>query len=106
MASTAVRTHHTATSTKAWDANRAEKRLPDSAGPAARKRLFAWIEDNARVERTGKFPHHDVSADGKVGPANIRACSSGIGILNGGRGGADISRSDRKAIYRHLAAHL
>jgi hypothetical protein len=106
MASTAVRTHHTPTSTKAWDSGRALRRLPNNSGAAARRRLFAWIEDGARTERAGKFPHHDVTADGKVSAANLRACSSGIGILNGGRGGADISQAARRAVYKHLATHL
>jgi hypothetical protein len=82
------------------------RRLPNDSGAGARKRLFAWIEDGARTESAGKFPHHDVTAQGKVGPANIRACSSGIGILNGGRGGADISRAARLSVYRHLATHI
>jgi hypothetical protein len=47
-----------------------------------------------------------VSSAGDVGPANVKALTSGVGILNGGRGGADIDRSERKAIYEHLATHL
>ena len=42
----------------------------------------------------------------RVGPANVKACISGIGILNGGRGGADIPAADREGVYRHLAMHL
>jgi hypothetical protein len=36
----------------------------------------------------------------------VRACINGIAILNGGRGGADVSQRDRQGVYKHLAAHL
>jgi hypothetical protein len=44
--------------------------------------------------------------DGKVGAANIRACSGAIGVLNGGRGGANIPKADREQVYRHLQKHI
>jgi len=44
--------------------------------------------------------------DGKVGSANIRACSGAIGVLNGGRGGANIPKADREQVYKHLAKHI
>ncbi len=71
------------------------------------RRVFAWVDpDNDDSKTAAKFPHHEVTRAGKIGAANVKACTSGIGILNGGRGGADVSATDRKAIYRHLAAHL
>ena len=42
----------------------------------------------------------------KLPAANVKACTSGIGILNGGRGGTTIPSSDRKGVYNHLAKHL
>ena len=41
-----------------------------------------------------------------MGAANVRACTTGIAVLNGGRGGADIPASDRKGVHDHLARHL
>lgn len=102
-----VRPHHTETSRKRWDSSLAERRLPNNAPKRTLRRVFAWVDArNPESETAAKFPHHDISADGQAGAANIRACSNGIGILNGGRGGADIPAGDRAAIYRHLAAHI
>ncbi len=45
----------------------------------------------------------------KLGDAparNLRACRTGIAVLNGGRGGADIPAKDRKGIHNHLARHM
>lgn len=53
-----------------------------------------------------KFIHHEVAADGTVGPANLTACSTGIGVLNGGRSGTTIPTSDRSGVHAHLAGHL
>jgi hypothetical protein len=105
MASGAIRTHHTATSDHAWDGGANEARLPDNE--RAFRREFAYVDPDKPDSKTAaKFPHHDVDQRGRVGPANIRACINGISILNGGRGGADITKTARKGIYRHLAAHM
>jgi hypothetical protein len=102
-----VRPHHTETSRKEWDSGRAERRLPDDASERTLRREFAWVHArNRESETAAKFPHHDVTAEGKPGAANIRACINGIAILNGGRGGANIPEGDRPAIYRHLATHI
>ena len=106
MATSGVtRVHHTPTSRKEWDSAVAERRLPDET--RAFRREFAFVDaDNLDSKTAAKFPHHDVDANGRVGPANVRACINGIGILNGGRGGADVSETARRGIYRHLAVHL
>jgi len=36
----------------------------------------------------------------------VQASRTGIAVLNGGRGGADIPASDRKGVYDHLARHM
>jgi hypothetical protein len=90
-----------------WDSSRAERRMPNDADSRKMRRLFAWVDPrNPRSESAAKFPHHNVSENGAVGAANLRACINGIGILNGGRGGADIPEKDRKGVYRHLAQHM
>jgi uncharacterized protein len=72
------------------------------------RRAFAWLDPEAdpNNKTAYKFIHHEVKTDGNVGPANIRACRSGIGVLNGARGGSDIPATDRKGVYNHLARHL
>ena len=97
--------HHTDTSRERWDGDAAERELESDA--SVLRKAFAWVDaENPDNKTAAKFPHHEVSKSGEPGAANVKACISGIGILNGGRGGADIPRSDRKPIYEHLAAHI
>lgn len=59
------------------------------------------------IPREGlKFLHHEVSSDGRVGPANTTACSAGIAALHGARGGTTIPEADQRGVYNHLARHL
>jgi hypothetical protein len=100
-----MRVHHTRTSEREWDGPEAEARLADD--PRAFRRVFAFVDREEPENKTdAKFPHHMVSTRGDVGAASVRACNNGIAILNGGRGGANISQRDRRGIYKHLAAHL
>jgi hypothetical protein len=102
----AVAVHHTDTSDASWDGGQTERRLADDDVRAFRS-VYAYVDPERPERKTGaKFPHHEVRSDGDAGPANVKACVSGIGVLNGGRGGADINKTDRKAIYEHLAAHM
>jgi hypothetical protein len=107
----AVKQHSTATSDGAWDSGEQEKRLPTPVPASTARAAYAWVDgtdetDGALSKSACKFIHHEVDADGSVGPANLTACSSGIGVLNGGRGGTTIPASDRRGVYDHLAAHL
>ena len=85
-----------------------EANLPNEAGAQTLRRAFAWADPDADPDTKAayKFVHHEVSARGQVGPANVKACVSGIGILNGARGGARIPDADRKGVHSHLARHL
>jgi hypothetical protein len=107
MAGGPIRSHSTETSTNKWTGSTMEKRLGDAPAKVLR-RAYAWADPDSDPENKGsyKFIHHEVGGDAKVGPANVKACTSGIGILNGGRGGANVPDSDRKGIYNHLARHL
>lgn len=102
----AIAVHHTATSDGTWDGAMCKANLPNEAD--ALKAANAWVdpEGDPTAKSSYKFIHHEVSADGTVGAANIKACSSGIGILNGGRGGTNVPADDRRGIYNHLAAHI
>jgi hypothetical protein len=72
------------------------------------RKEFAWqdAQDDPSHKGAYRFPHHEVGSRGRVGAANLKAASSGIGILNGARGGTAIPDKDREGVYRHLAAHL
>lgn len=107
----AVGAHDTATSEEDWDGPANEERLPSPMAVATARDAYAWIdddriEDDELVKDAARFIHHEVSADGSPGAANLTACSTGIGILNGGRGGTTIPSGDVQGVYDHLAAHL
>jgi len=72
------------------------------------KSMCAWIDPEAdpATKAAYKFPHHMVNGSGAVGAANLKACQSGIAVLNGGMGGASIPDGDRQAVYNHLAHHI
>jgi signal peptide peptidase SppA len=104
----AIAPHKTATSEKAWDGPKAKANLKNDGTEAYYRSAFAWqdAQGDPTVKASYKFIHHEVSAGGDVGAANIKACQSSIGILNGGRGGTVVSKPDRRGIYRHVAGHL
>ena len=107
----AVPTHGGPTSDGAWDGPANEARLPSPMSEATGRNFYAWIDgsqvtDGQMPKTAGKFGHHEVSDSGDPGAANIKACQSGIGVLNGGRGGTTIPDSDRAGVHAHLAAHL
>lgn len=84
-----------------------EKRL-GAPSPQVLRRAHAWVDpdQDPGTKAAYKFIHHEVDDRGQVGPANVRACTSAIGVLNGARGGADIPAGDRSGVHRHLARHL
>ena len=98
---TALAVHHTETSDGAWDGPKAEAALPSEA--AALRKAFAWVDPDGDPDAKSsyKFIHHNAG-----GAANVKACVTGIGVLNGGRGGANIPDDQRKGVWAHLAAHL
>lgn len=107
----AVGVHHGATSDSSWDGPANEARLEYPVPLATAKKAYAWydagqVENGALSKSACKFIHHEISSEGTPGPANLRACSTGIGVLNGGRGGTTIPDSDKRGVYNHLAAHL
>lgn len=105
---TAIASHSTATSDGAWDGPANEANLSTDAGASTYRKAYAWQDPDGDpdVKASYKFIHHEVSSDGDVGAANLTACSTGIGVLNGGRGGTAIPDSDREGVHAHLARHM
>lgn len=108
----AVGPHQTGTSDAPWDAGANEAKL-GSPMPLTRVRaVYAWYEDGAAdadglyPKSACKFIHHFVSDGGVPGSASTVACSAGIGVLHGGRGGTTIPSGDVGGVYNHLAGHL
>lgn len=106
-----VAPHDSPTAKGTWNAAANEARLPSPMPVATGRNAYAWIDDAAvdgeeMPKSAGKFIHHNVSSSGVPGAANMAACSAGIGVLNGGRGGTTIPAADREGVYQHLAGHL
>ena len=104
----AIGIHHTEVDDAAFDGPANEARLKLDQSASYYRRAFAWAdpEGNPETKPGYKFIHHFVDSEGDIGAASSRGCSSGIGVLNGGRGGTTIPESDREGVWRHLAAHL
>jgi signal peptide peptidase SppA len=98
--------HKTATVDGTWDGPANEARLPSKEGPL--RASHAWVDSagDPNVKASYKFIHHEVAEDGSVGAANTVACSTGCGVLNGGRGGTTIPAGDKPGVHAHLAGHL
>jgi HK97 family phage prohead protease len=104
----AIAIHHTETSTGNWDGPANEARLKLDGTEAYYRSAYAWQDavGDPATKAAYRFIHHEIAGDGSVGAANNRAASTGIGGLNGGRGGTTIPAADRRGVYNHLAAHL
>lgn len=104
----AIPVHHTETSDRSWDGPANEARLKTEQDYSYYRRAYAWRDPDGDESNksTYKFIHHEVDGEGNPGPANVRACVTGIAVLNGARGGTTIPDSDRQGVYNHLAAHL
>jgi HK97 family phage prohead protease len=89
-----------------WDAGAQKKKLGDNESDL--RAAHAWVDsaEDPTTKGAYKFIHHFVGEDGSVGAASTVACSSGIGILNGGREGTNIPEGDRGGVHAHLAHHL
>jgi hypothetical protein len=106
-----VASHDTPTTDESWDGPASEQRLPSPMTVETARDAYAWIdtdsiEDGELTKQACRFIHHEVSAQGRPGAANLTACSTGIGVLNGARGGTTIPGADIQGVYNHLARHL
>lgn len=102
----AIAAHKTATTDASFDGPGIEAKIPNDTGEANLRKMFAWIDPEGDPEKKAsyKFIHH--MWDGSPGAANTRACTSGIGVLNGGRGGTTIPSADKQGVWDHLAKHI
>lgn len=104
----ALPVHHTPTSDASWDGPANEARLRNDETAVYYRKAYAWVDPDANPDTKAayRFIHHEVDSDGNIGAANVRACVTGIAVLNGARGGTTIPDADRPGVYNHLAAHL
>ena len=104
---TASPVHHTATEDRPWDASPNLKRLPSPLTVATAKAMFAWYDDSQVTDGENtkdacSLPHHEVSADGKPGAANIPGVRNALARLPQ----SNIPAAQHDAVRRHLQAHL
>jgi HK97 family phage prohead protease len=104
----AIKSHHTAISEGAWDGPGNKANLKNGDTETYYRQAFAWQDPDkdATLKGSYKFIHHEVDADGSIHAANVKGCQSGIGVLNGAMGGANIPDADRQGVWNHLALHL
>lgn len=103
-----IRPHSTEVVDRSWDGPANEARLKIDQDEEYYRRAYAWQDPdgNPRTKAAYRFIHHHVDEDGDIGPANVRACITGIAVINGARGGTTIPDADRRGVWRHLARHL
>jgi ClpP class serine protease len=104
----AIPPHKTSTSAKSWNGPLAKKRLREGETAEYYRKAYAFQKADTDGHNKSNFTyiHHEVGSDGHVGAANLKACQSSIGVLNGGRAGTVLKGADRKGVYNHVAAHL
>ena len=107
----AFASHDSETSEGAWDGPANEKNVRVDEADSYYKQIYAWKDPDGEAGKKGtySFIHHEVDAEGEPGSANMKACASAIGIMNGGRGvdvAATVWAKDRAGIHKHLAAHM
>lgn len=100
--------HSTETSDRAWDGPGNERKVRTGEAAGYYNRIYAWRDPEGDVgaKQTWRFIHHFVSTGGDPGAASTRACTTGIAVLNGARGGTTIPDADRRGVFNHLARHL
>jgi signal peptide peptidase SppA len=104
----AIAPHKTATSDKSWDGPRAKTNLRQDEDASYYRSAYAFAKPGGdpKTKAGYSYIHHEVSSGGEIGAANIKACQTSIGVLNGGRGGTVLKGGDRRGVYNHVAAHL
>jgi signal peptide peptidase SppA len=104
----AIKRHKTETSDGSWDGPANKTRLRSGEDEAYYHKAYAWQDPDGdpATKEAYRFIHHEVSGDGDPGAANMTACSTGIGVLNGGRGGTTIPDGDKGGVHSHLAGHM
>lgn len=94
----AIASHHTSIVDCPWDGTAAVARMKSAANGNA---MYAYMDAAEKYH----LPHHEVTAAGEPGAANINACIAGIAVLNNAalKG---ITAEERVATYNHLAGHI
>lgn len=105
----AVSSHESATSDGDWESADHEARLPRTLAASTARGAYAFVDaaggDDEVTRLDCRFLHHEIDEDGAVGAANVHACAVNLGIVQGAHG-SDVTESERRGIYDHLARHV
>ena len=97
--------HDTDVVDRPWDGGREEAEIPNDAGRAVLRLMYAWQDPDADPDTKAayKLPHHEVEG-GEPGPANVNGVRAALARL--GQENTDIPDADRPGCERHLQRHL
>jgi HK97 family phage prohead protease len=105
-AASGIPAHHTAVVERSSpDMSAAVGRIPNDAGAARLRQMFAGIRPGADPDLKASYilPHHEVSANGEVGPAIISEVRNRLGRLEQTEG---IDQATHDGARTHLMTHL
>jgi hypothetical protein len=102
--SAAIRPHETRVTVKQWNGLQVVDDIPSDATVDDLRAVHAYVDPHGdpTLKSSYRFPHHH----GPGGDANLRACLTGIALLNGAKGASGLSEVERQGVYNHLAQHL
>jgi hypothetical protein len=107
----AIRSHSTSVVDVPWDANANVSKINTPVTGSVAQGEWAWYDGGGPdpdgdgwpdTKGSYKFPHHEVSADGKPGAANINGVRNGLARLSQ----ASIPSGDMAGVRSHLERHL
>ena len=91
-------------SLEGWAAGGGDLDLDNSGQRSKYQQGFTFVHDEGTTLANYSLPHHEV-VGGSL-KVNRHGVSAAIAAINGGRGGVDMSESERRGAYDHLAKHL
>ncbi|MGH9167379.1 MAG: HK97 family phage prohead protease [Acidimicrobiia bacterium] len=99
----AIPPHSTDVLDEPWDGPGEVAKIPNDAGAAALRKMYAWVDPDLDPETKAayKLPHHQVT-DGVPGAANVAGVRNALSRLPQ----SGIPQSDHEAVRRHLQRHL
>jgi signal peptide peptidase SppA len=100
----AIPSHGTATVDEPWDGSAEVAKIPNDAGEAVLRRMYAWVDGGQDPDTKGayKLPHHKV-VNGSPGPANVRGVNAAKARL--AQPDTNIPAADQDAVRAHLQRH-
>lgn len=99
--------HNTSTVEGTWSASTHVGRLPSPMPVATARRMYAWydgdrVENGQIVKDACSLPHHETSANGRPGAANLNGVRNALARLPQ----SNIPQTEQDRVRAHLRNHL